>query len=61
MLTGFATLIINYHALENMKKNVYNTFCTKIDHQWLTKDSIIDHKERDCFGTLSEFERGFRI
>jgi hypothetical protein len=35
-----------------MKKNVYNTFYTKIDHQWLRKDSIIDQQERDCFGTL---------
>jgi hypothetical protein len=42
-----------------MKKNVYNTFCTQIDHQWLRKelkDSIIDQQERDCFDTLSEFE-----
>ena len=39
-----------------MKKNVYNSFCTKIDHQWLRKDSIIGQQERDCFGTLSKFE-----
>jgi hypothetical protein len=39
-----------------MKKNVYSTFCIKIDHQWLRKESIIDQQERDCFDTLSEFE-----
>jgi hypothetical protein len=39
-----------------MKKNVHNTFCTKIDHQWLRKDSIIDQQERGSIGTLSEFE-----
>ena len=37
-----------------MKKNVYNTFCTKIDHQCLMKDSIIDQQESYCFGTLRE-------
>ena len=25
------------------------------------KDSIIDQQERDCFGTLSEFERGLEF
>jgi hypothetical protein len=39
----------------------YNTFCTKIDHQWVRKDSIIDQQERDCFGALSKFEWAFRI
>jgi hypothetical protein len=57
--TGFATLI-NYHALENMKKCIqyilYQNRPSVID-----KDSIIDQQERDCFGTLGEFERGFRI
>jgi hypothetical protein len=37
-----------------MKKNVYNTFCTDIDNQWLRNKFIIDQQERDCFGTLSE-------
>jgi hypothetical protein len=47
-----------------MKKNVYNTFCTKIDYQWLRKESIIDQQERDCFGTLTQWvwaEWAFKI
>ena len=42
-----------------MKKNVYTTFCTKIDYimQWLRKDSFIDQQERDALAhSLSEFE-----
>jgi hypothetical protein len=34
----------------------YNTLYIKLDHQGVRKDSIIDQQERDCFGTLSEFE-----
>jgi hypothetical protein len=45
-----------------MKKNVHNTFCTKIDYsyQWLRsvmeEGLYYDQQERDCFGTLSDFE-----
>jgi hypothetical protein len=45
------------HALENMKKNVYNTFCTNYRPSVIEEGLyIIDQQERGCFGTLSEFE-----